>query len=139
MALGVAEVSADWPVQLACTVDRSALSGDGAGFLRCAREHRFPVVDGIPVLLDADRLPAIGAAAWSWKRATGEIAGDARAPELYLESLGISESEKSLVVELWKRGPGGIDPAVQMLVGATCGIAYKGVLGALKDYPIPRL
>jgi SAM-dependent methyltransferase len=94
-------------------------------------------VNGIPVALIEGQLPAIAAAEHSWRRANKAMDGDARAPELFLESLGISEAEKSRVVELWLRGPGPVDPAVQMLIGATCGLAYKKSLGLLSTYPIP--
>lgn len=126
-------------MELVCPVDRSALSDDGAAGLNCERGHRYPVVEGIAVLLVPDRLPAIGVAEQSWKRACGDIPGDARAPDLYLESLGISEGERARAADLSRQGPAAVDAVVQVLVGATCGIAYKDAAGALSEYPVPAL
>lgn len=70
-------------------------------------------------------------------RARGDP-GDQRAPELYLESLGISEAEKRGVVELARRD-GPIDPVVAYLVAATNGLMYRHLIGALDRYPIPDI
>jgi 2-polyprenyl-3-methyl-5-hydroxy-6-metoxy-1,4-benzoquinol methylase len=66
---------------------------------------------------------------------------DQRAPQLYLESLGISEAEKKRLVRLSEEGTHSIDPVVMMLIGATCGNAYKDLIGAhtLMNYPIPSI
>ncbi|OGX15722.1 MAG: hypothetical protein A2166_03060 [Omnitrophica WOR_2 bacterium RBG_13_41_10] len=72
----------------------------------------------------------------SIKRAKGELV-DARAPELYLESLGISEKEKLLAVSLI--GKTKIDPVVNVIIGATSGHLYKDLIGRLESYPIPEL
>ncbi len=48
---------------------------------------------------------------------------DSRAPDFYLETLGISDEEKPRLVELVRRRSGHIDPAVSMLVSGTSGNA----------------
>jgi SAM-dependent methyltransferase len=96
----------------------------------------YPVVDGLPVLLRDDVEQTIGLARASLDRASGRFI-DQRAPELFIESLGISEEEKAGVVDLARRSPNLIDPVVSYLVGATNGIAYKHLLGKLDHYPIP--
>src|SRR5207249_4829005 len=54
------------------------------------------------------------------------------------ESLGISEEEKSGVIELsTKNGP--IDPVVAYLVAATNGLMYRHLVGTLSSYPIPEI
>jgi len=134
-----APVTAGLDALLACPVDRRPLAHDAGGWLVCDSGHRYPVVDGVPVLLRDDVAWTIGVAEQSFRRAHGEIAGDPRAPGLYLESLGISEDERQGIVRLWQAAHGDIDPVVQFLVGATCGIAFKEVLGRLAHYPIPDI
>ena len=125
--------------RLACPVDHRPLTHAAGAWLECAGGHRFPVVDGVPVLLRDDVAGTIGIEAQSLRRARGESAGDPRAPELYLESLGLSEAEREEIVQLWRSKHNEIDPVVQFLAAATCGIAYKSVLGRLERYPIPDI
>lgn len=121
---------------LACPVDHGALTA-AHDELVCAAGHRYPIVDGVPVMLRTDVPPTIVLADASLRRARG--AGvDPRAPELHLESLGISEEEKQGVLELAAR-PGKIDPVVAYLVAATNGLMYKHLIGTLDGYPIPEL
>ena len=98
----------------------------------------YPVVDGVPVLLLPDERQTIGIAEASLARARGERM-DARAPQYYLESLGISEEEKTEIVRLAGLDDRGVDPVVSLLVGATNGIMYKDCIGKLQRYPIPQL
>jgi SAM-dependent methyltransferase len=56
--------------------------------------------------------------------------------ELHLDTLGISEDEKTIA----RRMPlDGIDPAVSVLIGATNGNAYKHLIGRQFAYPIPPI
>jgi SAM-dependent methyltransferase/uncharacterized protein YbaR (Trm112 family) len=121
---------------LACPVDQQPLTDD-AGSLVCANRHRYPVVDGVPVMLRSDVPSTIVLADASLQRTRG--AGiDQRAPHLYLESLGISEDEKQGVIELAAQSSS-IDPVVAYLVAATNGLMYKHLIGRLRGYPIPEL
>jgi SAM-dependent methyltransferase/uncharacterized protein YbaR (Trm112 family) len=121
---------------LVCPVDRAVLNAS-AQELACSNGHRYPMVDGVPVMLRADVPATISLAEASVQRARG--AGiDHRAPELFLESLGISEDEKRGVLELAAK-PGRIDPVVAYLVAATNGLMYKHLIGRLDEYPIPDL
>ena len=121
---------------LACPRDASALALTD-GELRCGSGHVYPIVDGVPVMLLDDVRQTFGAAASSLSRARGEST-DNRAPELYLESVEISDSEKSGVVELAARNPV-VDPVVAFLVAATNGLMYRHLIGKLTAYPIPAL
>jgi SAM-dependent methyltransferase/uncharacterized protein YbaR (Trm112 family) len=126
---------------LVCPIDQTELSFDGQ-YLRSQRGRRYPIVEGVPVLLAADEVQTLGVAHGSIGRAEGRPDMiDRRAPQLYLESLGISEKEKEELVRLSKDGMTSIDPVVMMLIGATCGHAYKDLVGArrLKEYPIPSI
>jgi SAM-dependent methyltransferase/uncharacterized protein YbaR (Trm112 family) len=126
-----------WFVEnLACPADHAALQLEGQTLV-CGRGHRYPVVDGVPVMLTASFTATMDGVEQSLRRAQGDP-GDARAPELYLESLGISEEEKAGVVELARRG-GGVDPVVAYLVAATNGLMYRHLIGALDRYPVPEI
>ena len=126
---------------LVCPVDRTRLSLEG-GYLVSEQGRRYSVVDGVPVLLVASEAQTIGVANASIARALGRPeAVDGRAPELYLETLGINEREKLEVLRLYQSRMTSIDPVAAMLIGATCGNAYKDLIGNpnLTEYPIPSL
>mgnify|MGYP006271559409 CR=1 FL=1 len=122
--------------RLRCPLDHTPLTVSGDRLL-CEHQHRYPVVDGVPVMLVPGQRPTIDLADHSLARAEG-LRVDARAPELHLESLGISEPEKEGVVALAKQG-GAIDPVVAYLVAATNGLMYRHLIGSLASYPIPDL
>jgi SAM-dependent methyltransferase len=126
-----------WYVQhLVCPRDGAAVQLAG-GSLQCAHGHSYPVVDGIPIMLRDDVAQTFGAAAASLARAHGESI-DNRAPELFLESVEISDDEKRGVIELAARRPV-VDPVVAYLVAATNGMLYRHLIGRLSSYPIPQL
>lgn len=119
---------------LVCPVDRERLTANSDALV-CGDGHRYPVVDGTPVMLLADASPTIGLETASRERAGGQGI-DQRAPELYLESLGISEDEKAGLLDL-ARNAGAVDPVVAFLVAATNGLMYRHLRGRLPGYPIP--
>lgn len=124
---------------LVCPIDRDKFSCAGR-FLRCLRGHAFPVVDGMPVLLrdDVPQTP-LGAIRAALARAQGKSEViDRRAPDLYLESLGLTEEEKLGILRLAREG-GGIDPVANYAVAGTGGSMYRHLRGRLTDYPIPEL
>jgi len=104
--------------------------------LCCQNEHSYPVVEGVPVMLLEEKDQTIGLAYNSIKRSKGELV-DLRFPDLYLESLGVSEAEKLLAISLV--GKTKIDPVVSVIIGATAGRLYKRLVGKLETYPIPEL
>ena len=120
---------------LVCPRDYSRLTFKNEQ-LCCQNEHNYPVVEGVPVMLLDDIDHNIRVAYNSIKRSKGELI-DLRSPDLYLESLGISEVEKLLAISLI--GKTSIDPIVSVLIGATSGNMYKRLIGKLKTYPIPEL
>ncbi len=121
---------------LVCPVDHQPLRVD-AGGLVCAGEHRYPVVDDVPVMLREDMSHTIGLADASLRRAT-QHEHDPRAPELHLESLGISETEKAEMLQLAKQ-KSSVDPVVAYLIAATNGLMYRHLIGKLDRYPIPEI
>ncbi len=122
---------------LVCPRDHGTLRCE-ASALRCEAGHAYPVVDGVPVMLLDDAEQTMPLALRSIGRAQG-APGDDRAPELYLESLGISDEEKSGIVSLAQRGDQAVDPVVAYLISATNGIMYSHLIGHLREYPIPEL
>src|SRR5262245_42705245 len=113
-------------MDLVCPKDRTPLAAD-AGSLTCAHGHRFPVVDGVPVLLRDDVEQTIGIARESL------AASD---PPLYLRSVGVSDEQREIARNL---PPGAVDPVASVLVAATSGYAYKHLVGILEGYPIPHI
>jgi SAM-dependent methyltransferase/uncharacterized protein YbaR (Trm112 family) len=97
---------------LVCPRDRGRLQRK-AGGLVCAEGHRYPLTDGIPVLLLEEAPPTHTACRVSLKGSgPAEPAG---------------ELEQT------------IDPVVQEVVAATCGRLYRHLVGRLETYPIPQL
>lgn len=124
---------------LVCPIDSTALSFVD-GHLVSANGRRYPVVDGIPVLLVRGEKQTIGVAQDSIDRAEGGFElTDLRAPELYAETLGISRDEKEQLLDLYMNARTHIDPVAMMMIGATCGHAYKDLVGRLQQYPIPSI
>ncbi len=121
-----------------CPRDKLKVTLKGPGLV-CREGHRYPVVDGVPVMLLDDVPQTMDLATASWHRATGRSAGDPRAPELYLESLGISEAEKNGIAAHRDEPPRPIDWVVSFLVAATSGCSYRHLVGKLTSYPIPSL
>lgn len=119
---------------LACPVDRLPVEVADDRTLMCRAGHRFPLLDGVPVMLHPDdELTMAGA-----NRSKALASAPADAEGWYLESLGLSDDEKLGVVELSRCG-GAIDPVVAYLVAATNGLMYRHLIGTLDRYPIPPL
>jgi SAM-dependent methyltransferase/uncharacterized protein YbaR (Trm112 family) len=122
-------------------VDKSRLNFESDSLVsRSGR--RYPVIDGVPVMLLPDARQTMGVAEASLQRSRGDqTVIDDRAKDMYLETLGISDEEKRQLIELHKSGNAPIDPVVMVIIGATSGFAYKHLIGnlALTEYPIPTI
>lgn len=126
---------------LVCPLDKTKLEFDGQGLIS-QNGRRYPVVDGVPVLLLETESQTIEVARASIERAAGSQSGiDWRAPQFYLETLGISEAEKVELVRLFEHKLYTIDPVAMMIIGATSGYAYAHWIGNrdLREYPIPEI
>lgn len=126
--------------RLVCPREHSALHRRGGDLLECEHQHSYPIVEGVPVLLRDDIQQTIGVAERSLAAARNNRGGppETELDALYIDTLGIDDSEKEGLAELAGRG-GPIDPVVAYMVAATNGILYKGALGKLDHYPIPVL
>lgn len=103
---------------LACPRDRTPLVRSGNG-LWCRQDHKYPIVDGVPILLLDD---------------IRQTHADAAASLARVSRL----SETARVVE----NPGAVDrdavdPTVAALIVRTNGILYRHLAGTLPRYPIP--
>jgi SAM-dependent methyltransferase len=103
------------------------------GHLLCAHDHRYPIADGVPVLLLAEKEQTIGIASASLKAAEATIGGP-----LYIDTLGLSDEEKRGIERDWAAGQK-IDPAISHLIGATSGWGYVDLIGRLQSYPVPDI
>jgi len=77
----------------------------------------------------------MGVARTSLRQAT-ETSSDG---DLYVDSLGLTDQQKQAILNLAASNDSKVDPVVSYLVSATNGIAYKNLVGQLKEYPIPQL
>jgi SAM-dependent methyltransferase/uncharacterized protein YbaR (Trm112 family) len=86
--------------------------------LICPSGHRYPIVEGIPILLLSET------------------------PQTHVEgtrSLQAGASGTSMPARRSSPPPGEIDPFVQDVIAATNGMLYIRLIGKLTDYPIPHL
>lgn len=102
---------------LVCPRDHSPLERKGDGLV-CQKDHRYGVVEGVPILL----LSETGHTHSSGERSLRSV-------------------ETGKVVELVPLGEGanGIDPFVQLYIAGTNGSLYSPLIGKLTEYPIPTL
>jgi SAM-dependent methyltransferase len=98
--------------RLACPRDGKPLA-HRSDLLECASGHKYPVRDGIPILLRDDV---------------------SHTHEAALHALGEADEP-----ERYRARTSQIDPFVQDAIGATGGYLYAGLIGRLTEYPIPEL
>ena len=114
---------------LVCPRDHQKLQRKGS-YLVCPHEHAYPVVDGIPIMLLNDVVPT----QWNTTATLDRVA-----------ALSKEQSEASdqfhLEADVNTEPAGGetIDPHVQNIVVATCGILYMSLTDKLTRYPIPEM
>jgi SAM-dependent methyltransferase/uncharacterized protein YbaR (Trm112 family) len=129
------DLSSELLKDLACPVDQLPLVRSGEELV-CPAGHRYPVVQGVPVLLRSDVEQTIGIATQSLQLSRDWVAGH-RPDPYFIETLGISEEERDQARAELKNSTNAVDPVISNLVGATNGILYKNVIGSLDRIPIP--
>lgn len=122
---------------LVCPREHGRLERTGSSLI-CSHGHKYPVVDGIPVMLLDDQRQTIGIAEESRRAAVEFVAGKQPEDPLFTATLGISEDERRGVMAAAQAG-GAIDPVAQFMIGATNGILYRQLIGKLSSYTIPEL
>jgi SAM-dependent methyltransferase/uncharacterized protein YbaR (Trm112 family) len=122
---------------LACPVDRGALTADGST-LSCTEGHRYPLVDGVPVLLRDDVPETLWvhqrSLAAAWDHVQGKRPGDER----FLDTLGIADGPRETLRAALSE-PCPVDPVVSHMLVATNGRLYRPLLGRIERYPIPEM
>ncbi len=117
---------------LECPRDHSELRVENGNFC-CLLGHKYPILDGIPIFLLAEKQQTIGIALASLEAAEKPMGGP-----LYIDTLGLSDEEKRGIERDWP-GKGDIDPVISYLVGATSGWGYANLIGKMRSYPIPNI
>jgi SAM-dependent methyltransferase/uncharacterized protein YbaR (Trm112 family) len=120
---------------LACPRDHKSLEYDN-NVLRCSEGHKYPVVDGIPVMLLDEVEQTLWVATASIEKARGERGSTDKDEIPFADTLGIDPEEREQLSKLPKSD---VDPVVQMSIAKTCGNLYAPLIGNLKSYPIPEL
>jgi SAM-dependent methyltransferase/uncharacterized protein YbaR (Trm112 family) len=108
--------------RLACPWDRGVLRLDARALVCPSCARRFPVIDGIPVLLRDD----VNHPHTSTLDSIAEARNAEHRPETD------DQDEAALP-------PGQIDPHVQEAISATGGYLYEPLIGKVKEYPIPEI
>jgi SAM-dependent methyltransferase/uncharacterized protein YbaR (Trm112 family) len=100
---------------LACPRDKKPLRDDGASLV-CEHGHRYPVIEGIPILLVSE----------------AEQTNSEGARTLAVAAAGVAPSLPSIEV-----GPHEIDPFVRRGIVVSNGNLYRHLAGPRRGYPIP--
>ncbi len=120
---------------LVCPRDHTSLRMAG-GSLICERNHQYPVIAGVPIML-VEEIPATlhvlsGSlnAAHNRDRSLDD--------DYYTETLGVSPEQRESILRS-KDQTSAIDPVVNYLLAHTNGHMYDHLVGRLTSYPIPEL
>ena len=120
---------------LACPEDGTPLRRDGTSWVSTAG-RRYPTIQGIPVLFRADTSDTMSPMTRSREVAAQAVA--AADDPFCVDTLGIVDDQKKLVLAAIARGDNAVDPVVAQIIAATCGNLYLGLVGNLPRYPIPN-
>ncbi|MBF6558994.1 MAG: methyltransferase domain-containing protein [Candidatus Binataceae bacterium] len=124
---------------LVCPADHGALEYDyTASELCCARQHRYAVADGIPVMLIAGARPTNTTAIAETRAALVRLTGAEAAPSARQPGAGAANDQNGAIDDNYGAA-GAIDQYVQRAIGATNGNFYARLRGRLERYPIPHL
>ena len=101
---------------LVCPIDHTGLIQNGTDLV-CSEKHVFPLIDGIPVLLDFDEAPTHG--------------------DLFKQTLAaVRDKSFDTIKEVSTTS---IDKVVQQEIAGTCGLFYRGSNDNFTEYPLPEI
>ena len=125
---------------LICPVDKNSLIQKDS-YLVCESNHKYPIVNGVPVILLGDACPTLWVSRKSWEVANNFIERSDLVEPYFIETLGLSNEERTALKEITinKPYPRGLEAIVTSLLGAACGNLYKGIKCDLTRLPIPTL
>jgi 2-polyprenyl-3-methyl-5-hydroxy-6-metoxy-1,4-benzoquinol methylase/uncharacterized protein YbaR (Trm112 family) len=121
---------------LVCPIDHSPLRIDGDS-LTSAGGRRYPVVEGVPVMLVESPDQTLWVAEASLSHTDDKR--DELADPLALNTVGVDPDQRDGIRRAFAQGNNKVDPVVSYIISHTCGIAYKHLVGHLQHYPIPEL
>lgn len=122
---------------LRCPIDHLPLElVDGALLSKAGR--KYPVVEGVPVMLPGDIEPTLWVAPASLASARG-VRVDERSPGMHRDPPGIDDTNREAMLKLDRLGTSVIDPVVSRSLVHTGGLSYQWLRGRLTKYPIPEL
>lgn len=109
---------------LVCPRDHNRVVQLNKDILICSLGHKYPVINGIPIMLLEDKVST--------------------QPAIFNETLKKIKSLQGSFEQANKQSnsyfdSSAIDPFVQEVIAATCGIMYRLVKNKLSRYPIPKL
>jgi SAM-dependent methyltransferase/uncharacterized protein YbaR (Trm112 family) len=110
---------------LVCPVSKGPLRLEGA-FLMSGNGNRYPIVEGMPVMLRDDTQATLDVARKSLDVAKTVAMGGSPSDPFYSETLGITLDERRQLLSLGNRGQK-CDPVAAIMIGQASGNAYKHI------------
>ena len=121
---------------LVCPVDGKPLKWEG-DTLVSQSGRRYPVVEGIPVLMRSDLPDTLWVCSASFAAAWEQILGE-REDTHFLDTIGFSSEERRAAEEMVRTTGDPEVAVVNYIVAATSGNLYHHLQGQLSEYPIPK-
>jgi len=122
---------------LVCPFNGDKLTPQG-NYLVSSDGRRYPVVEGVPVLLREDLAQTLDVIQVSIEEANRWASGD-HTDSLFLRTIAATDDERNKALQLHQSGTV-YDPVFSVMIAATTGNAYKPLRGRVLDqYPIPDL
>lgn len=119
---------------LVCPRDHKRLELTRGDTLICPLQHVYPIIDEIPIMLLTDKTPT----QLDIFNRTQEMVKSYRSGRDFIPSTSVQTSEDADKLDYHGGGPSSIDPYVQEVIGATCGLMYNSMVNKLFRYPIPE-
>ena len=125
---------------LVCPLDKHPLV-EQHPYLVCSNNHKYPVVNDIPVMLTNENCPTLWVSNKSLESANNFVLKQDLSDHFFIETLGLSAEERNFLEENIKNKTltRKLEIIVSYLLGATSGNMYKGMECDLNQLPLPKL